>query len=87
MHFHFSIVGLTEIKFKVNQDPITNCDLPGYKFIFQQSYSNSGGVGFFIKDNLQFKIRNDLTLSKNEFEAIWIEIEGKRKQNMLCGLP
>jgi hypothetical protein len=49
-----------------------NAPLPGYKFISQPSYSNSGGVGFFIKDNLQFKIRNDLTLSTNEFEAIWI---------------
>ena len=82
----FSVIGLTEIKLKFNQDPIINCNLPGYKFISQPSYSNSGGVGFFIKDNLKFRIRNDLTASKDEFEAIWIEIEGNNKQNMTCGL-
>jgi hypothetical protein len=27
-----------------------------------------------------------LTASKDEFEAIWIEIEGNNKQNMTCGL-
>ena len=53
----FSVIGLTEIKLKFNQDPIINCNLPGYKFIFQPSYSNSGGVGFFIKDDLKVRIR------------------------------
>lgn len=44
----FWVIGLTEIKLKCIQTPIINRNLPGYKFISQPSYSNSGGVGFYI---------------------------------------
>ena len=41
---------------------------------------------FFVKNDLQYFIRDDLTDSKNEYEALWIEIEGKGKQNILYGV-
>ena len=49
MHFKFSIIGLTKIKLKIDQGPIKNCDLYGYNYISQTSFSNSGDVGIFIK--------------------------------------
>jgi hypothetical protein len=48
MHFKFSIIGLTKIKLKIDQGPIKNCDLYGYNYISQTSFSNSGDVGIFI---------------------------------------
>ena len=45
----FSVIGLTETKCRFNQDPIMNVNLPGYCFVSQPSYSNAGGVGFYIK--------------------------------------
>jgi hypothetical protein len=44
-----------------------------------------GELDFLLKIIYNSKLDN-LTLSTNEFEAIWIEIEGKGNQNMLCGL-
>ena len=86
LHYKFSVIGRTEIKFQLDQDPIVNCDLSGYKFISQPSFSNNGGAGFFVKNDLKYFIRDDLTDFKDECEALWIEIEGKGKQNVLCGV-
>ena len=69
-----------------NQDPITNTKLPGYHYVSQPTYSNAGGVGFYIKEDLEFTLRDDLTISKNEFEALWIEIQSDSQHNMICGI-
>ena len=37
LYFSFSIIGLTEIKIRKNEVPITNIDIPGYHFISQSS--------------------------------------------------
>ena len=47
--FPFSVIGLSEIKSKVDKDIITNVNIPGYDFISQSSLSNAAGVGFYIK--------------------------------------
>ena len=41
--FAFSLIGLTETKIKLNQDPIVNTKLSGYNFLSQPTYSNAGG--------------------------------------------
>lgn len=46
LYFPFSLIGLTETKFKHNQDSIMNLALTGYNFVSQPSNSNAGGVGF-----------------------------------------
>ena len=80
------MIGLTEIKFQFDQCPIVNCDLSGYKFISKSSFSNSGGAGFLVKNDLQYFIKDDLTDSKGEYEALSIETEGKGKQNIVFGV-
>ena len=82
----FSLIGLTETKIKLNQDPIVNTKLSGYNFLSQPTYSNAGGVGFYIKEDLEFTVRDDLTISKNEFEALWIELYNDSQHNMICGI-
>ena len=84
--FTFSLIGLTETKIKLNQDPIVNTKLSGYHYLSQPTYSNAGGVGFYIKEDLEFTVRDDLTISKNEFEAIWIELHNDSQHNMICGI-
>jgi len=49
-----SIVGLTEIKLKVDQSFLLNTKMPGYSFTFQPSLSSAGGVGFYIKEDQFF---------------------------------
>lgn len=48
LYFPFSIVGLTEIKLKVDHSFLPNIEMPGYSFTVQPSLSNAGGVGLYI---------------------------------------
>ena len=54
VYFPLSLIGLTEIKQKIDQTPISNSDLCGYQYLSQPSLSNAGGVAFYIKKQLKF---------------------------------
>ena len=84
--FPFSLIGLSETKIKINEDCLANINLPGYNFLSQLSLSNAGGIGFFIKDNLAFSAREYLSISKEEFEGLWIEIENTNEKLVCCVL-
>ena len=86
LHYSFSVIRLTEIKQKIDKEPILNLNIPGYNFVSQPSHSDAGGVGFFIKENLKYTIREDLSISEKLYEALWIEIESDQEHNMLCGV-
>ena len=86
LYYSFSLIGLIETKLKVDQPHISNIDILGYQFISQPSHSMAGGVGFYVKNSLSYKVRTDLTTSKDEFEALWIEIQNKGKANIICGV-
>jgi hypothetical protein len=44
-----------------------------------------GGVGFYIRDNLKYKIRDDLSpFIENEFESLTIELSLNAKKILLC---
>ena len=60
--------------------------MPGYSITFQPSLSNTGGVGFYIKEDKLFTTRPDLTLSTNDFEALWVEMQNGSQCNMICGV-
>jgi hypothetical protein len=49
--------------------------LPGYKFIHKcRSTINCGGVGMYIRNDIHFKLRDDIALfCEGEFESIFIE--------------
>ena len=86
MYFSFSPIGLTETKIKSDQAQIVNTDLPGYQFLSQLTLSDWGGVNFYIKDNLHFKVRPDLSSATEDFETLWIEINNYSHSNLLCGI-
>ena len=74
LNFPFSLIGLTETKFRKNIEHVTNVDMPGYDLISQPSLSNAGGVAFYISHNLNYIIRITFTTSNVDFEALWIEL-------------
>ena len=86
LQFPFSVIGLSEIKFKFDKDIITNVNIPGYDFISQPSLSNAGGVGFYIKNNLTFAVLSELSVTEADFEALWIEINCDGQSNLICGV-
>ena len=75
LQFPFSEIGLSEIKFKVDKDIITNVNISGYDFISQPSLSNAEDVGLYVNNNLTFTVLSELSVISNvNFEALWIEI-------------
>ena len=87
LNFSFSLIGLSETKLKVDKNPLTNTNIPGYDFISQPSFTNAGGVAFYIKNYLNYTIQSEFTTSKLDFEALWIEIQIVGQQNVICGHP
>ena len=83
LKFPFSVIGLSEIKFMIDKDILTNVNIPGYDFISQSSLSNAGGVGFYIKSNLSFSILSDIVTTTVDFEAVWIEINIEGQSNLI----
>ena len=49
-----------------------------------------GGCGFYIKNNISFVVRQELTKkhssSQSEYEAHWIEIMYTSKENLVAGV-
>ena len=58
--------------------------MPGlHDYDLHSKYSNSaaGGVAIYIRSNLDYIIRDDLSIVEDEFETLWAEI---KKQTTEC---
>ena len=65
------VIGICE--HKINKVSCLNGSLPGYTFEFEPATSTHGGLGFFVNDNLRYKVRNDLKVFLNGcLESIFI---------------
>ena len=62
---------------KLNPTSVSNVNLSNYKFFRNDSPTNAGGVGLYIKDALKCHLRNDLFLNLDKCEDLWLEIECK----------
>ena len=58
--------------------------LPGYEFTYRnRDEKRGGGVGIYIRDTIEFMIRNDISKLDESIEHLWVEIQG-RKKNSAC---
>lgn len=80
-----SIIGLSETKIKIDEDRLVNVDLTRYNFVSQPTLTNAGGVGFYIMETINYNIRDDLGISKDEVQALWVDIE-ILNQKLTCGV-
>ena len=79
------VIGICEHKIK--KDFYLNGSLPGYTFESEPATSTHGGVGFFINDNLCYKVRNYLKMLSNGYlEPIFIEVSYDKKKKNIVGL-
>lgn len=86
LDYKFFILGLSETKFITDKDLVDNISIPGYSFVSKPSLSNAGGVGLFVKSDLNYTIREDLSQVEPEFETIWIEVDNRKHHNILCAV-
>ena len=87
LYFPISVIGVTETKIKNDGEILLNINITGYSFLYQPSYTNAGGVGFYIKNNLGCIHRSDLSAQvQNDYESPWIEIQNDTGYNTICGV-
>ena len=81
INFNFDIIGISEHKILKDSSPSRNIDITGYEeFKFEPTEINFGGTGFYIKDNLNSIIRNDLKItSASNYESMFVEIIFQKK--------
>ena len=85
LQHNFSIIGISETRLLVGRDQITNTSIPGYTFFSQPSVQEAGGVGLYIRDDSEFHLRDDLCVSTDDYECIWIEIH-RKSRNIVCAV-
>ena len=62
---------------KLNANSVTNVNIPNYTFLRKDSPTNAGGVGLYIKQSMQFRLRNDLSL---RVRLDWTRSNAKRRE-------
>ena len=71
---HIHVIALAETWLKKNN--VNRVKVPGYKFVgSHRKCRKGGGVGFLVSQNLEFRVRKDLTLDLPGFENMTIELK------------
>ena len=61
INYKFKIIGLSEHKISTENNSINS--LQGYNFVYTPCATSHIGTGFFVHNELIYKIRDDLTLT------------------------
>ena len=71
----FSVIGISETRIRDGSDPLLNIDIDGYVFKGVGTKTSCGGVGLYIRSDLDFSFRNKLSKSVNNVgESIFCDI-------------
>ena len=79
--YEFDIISLTDTWLLTNNRyQLDYVIITGYRSIFKHcNNKRSGGVCFYIKDNISFKTRNDLKKNIVNMEVTFIELHGRNR--------
>jgi len=78
----FDIITLSKTWLKNDRHLLEYVKLPGYNFTYRnRDEKRGGGVDIYIKDTIQFKIRNDIVNVDKSIEHLWVEVKGKNKHS------
>ena len=84
--FAFDYLGLSEV-YRCDLDE--RLRLPGYHDLITRCRTdgNRGGVGLFIKESVQYKIRENLSIfNEHVFESLFVEIESQTSKKYIIGV-
>ena len=81
----FHIIGITEHKITTDTDSIVDLEIEGFRpFIYDTTNTTHGGIGLFISEILNYKLRNDLKFnSPGEHESTFVQIIIPNKKNII----
>ena len=82
----FYIIGVSATKIRDTNEPITNLSLPGYDIEFMPSSTHFGGFALYVKNDIDYVKRNDLSNSINNVsESIFVELKRERGKHLIVG--
>ena len=92
LEFKFSVIAISETW--TSESKINICkpnNLEGYQtYCGIKGKTLKSGCGFYIRDDIRYKIRSDLNISyfdeDSEFQCFWIEILNDKKPNIIVGV-
>ena len=73
-----NIIGVTETKLKLNSDSI---EIGGYIFEDCRTTTEAGGAGLYISEDINYKVREDLSIQIDQCEDKWIEVTTKSSKS------
>ena len=72
-----NVIGVSEIWHSMDNPLSSNVDIPGYNFFKNQSLTQNGGVGLYIKDSLTSSPRTDLDSCTNDLKPYGLKLKTK----------
>ena len=85
MRYKFDIITLSETWLKNNPLLLNHFTIPGYKNEFNnREEKRGGGVGLYIRENLQYKRRNDITEKDRTMEHLWLQVKSEKNSFLLA---
>ena len=81
----FSVIGISETWLDTETESLVH--LPDYTFVnTNRKLKNGGGAGMFISSSINYSVRNDLNLLKEDvFESIFVEARLNTNDNIIIG--
>ena len=88
LNFRFDFLCFSETKITDGIAPILDITLSGYQDpIDVPTEANKGGVVIYVRDGIDFKLREDLHMySSKELESVFIEIINTNDKNSIIGV-
>jgi hypothetical protein len=86
--FPFSFIGLTETWLKPNNAALYGISGYSHEYLTRDDRPG-GGLSLYVKDNLDYRVRHDLSYTSHDSEMLWIELDGGElnlKSNIAVGL-
>ena len=68
------VIGISESKKQIDCGFLTNVHISGYTMHSTLIKGSAGGVALYVKSSLDYNPREDLSVCKDEFEMVGIEI-------------
>ena len=75
-----NIIGVTETRLQNEGDHV---NLDGYQFKGCPTPTEKGGAGIYISDGIDYEVREDLSLSVDNCEDIWVELKSDYPKTQL----
>ena len=70
----FDVNGISETKEQSDKGFLSKLHLPGYNLHSQPTKSSAGGAVLYHTSSLSYKTRDDLSVTKDDFEMVCVEL-------------